>query len=296
MTSQPGSPKCRSAASSHGEIPEDAATRFVRNAGRLPSISVVVSVYNSQETLEELVQRLDVVLQQSAERSEIILVNDGSRDRSWQVAAALAGRYATIRGIDLIQNYGQHNALLAGIRATNSELICTIDDDLQHPPEEIPKLLARVLEGYDVVYGSSQAQQSPLWRRRASQLARLFFKRALSGTMSTKASGFRVFRASLRDTFHGYHLPFVSIDLLLMSATTCASSVEVMHYPRRRGSSGYSVRKLVMHALGIAIGLSVVQLRRRRARLVDRIGSMLSRIIRRPPYVIRATLTSAPGS
>ena len=259
-------------------------------------MSVVVSVYNSQDTLDELVQRLDVVLQQSAACSEIVLVNDGSRDRSWQVVAALVERYATIRGIDLKRNYGQHNALLAGIRAANYELICTIDDDLQHSPEEIPKLLARVLDGYDVIYGSSQAQQSPLWRRRASQLARLLFKHALGGPMSTKASGFRVFRTALRDTFCGYQLPFVSIDLLLMSATTCASSVEVMHYPRRRGSSGYSVRKLVTHALGIAVGLGMVHLRRRCPRLVDRIGSLLSRIIRRPPYVIRATLTSAPGS
>src|ERR1700730_9375241 len=104
-------------------------------------VSVVVPVYNGAATLPELVARLATVLAHCAPRSEIVLVNDGSRDASWQVILELAARDPRVRGIDLMRNYGQHNALLCGIRAAAGAVVVTMDDDLQHPPEEIPKLL-----------------------------------------------------------------------------------------------------------------------------------------------------------
>src|ERR1700730_17146326 len=106
-----------------------------------PSISVVVPVYNSAGSLRELTQRLLAVLAQAASCAEIIFVNDGSRDTSWAVIGELSGASNSMRGIDLMRTYGQHNALLCGLREARYEVTVTIDDDLQHPPEMLPQLL-----------------------------------------------------------------------------------------------------------------------------------------------------------
>src|ERR1700753_209303 len=117
-------------------------------------VSVVVPVYNSAATVGELVERLSAVLAARAPRSEILLGNDGSRDASWQAILAAAAREPRVRGIDLMRNYGQHNALLCGIRAAAGAVVVTLDDDLQHPPEEIPRLLDALTDDVDVVYGT----------------------------------------------------------------------------------------------------------------------------------------------
>jgi len=105
-----------------------------------PGISVVVPAYNSELSLRELARRLEPVLEAAAPRYELILVDDNSRDGTWQVIKDLVRTIPWIRGIHLMRNSGQHNALLCGVRAARHELIVTMDDDLQHPPEEIPKL------------------------------------------------------------------------------------------------------------------------------------------------------------
>src|SRR4051812_20508608 len=102
------------------------------------TISVVVPVFNSEQSLDELVERLASTLEVLAGEHEIILVDDGSRDGSWEVIEKLAVAHRAVRGIQLMRNYGQHNALLAGIRAARFELVATMDDDLQHPPELLP--------------------------------------------------------------------------------------------------------------------------------------------------------------
>src|SRR6478609_959380 len=117
------------------------------------SISIVVPVYNSEAILPLLVQRLEPELDALCWEYEVIFVNDASRDQSWKVIQELSGRYNWVRGINLMRNYGQHNALLCGIRAARNEVVVTMDDDLQHPPEELPKMLAKIQEGYEVVYG-----------------------------------------------------------------------------------------------------------------------------------------------
>src|SRR5438876_9597474 len=133
------------------------------------SLSVVTPVYNSEASVAELCRRLGEVLPRVATQYEIILVNDGSRDRSWEVISKLSSHSPTVRGLSLMRNYGQHNALLCGIRAAKYELIVTMDDDLQHPPEEIPRLLARLEEGFDVVYGAPKTEQNGIVRALASR-------------------------------------------------------------------------------------------------------------------------------
>src|SRR5262245_28272190 len=129
-----------------------------------PSLSAVVPVYNSEPMVATLIQRLVAALTPLAERFEIVLVNDCSRDGSWKAIEAIAAQDPRVRGIDLMRNYGQHNALLAGLRAATGEVIVTLDDDLQNPPEEIPKLLARLREGADVVYGYPEKESHGLLR------------------------------------------------------------------------------------------------------------------------------------
>src|SRR5580698_10199341 len=113
------------------------------------TISVVVPVYNSEPTLVELIQRLTATLRQVGVEYEILLVNDGSRDHSWQTIQQLCGANRRICGISLMRNYGQHNAFLCGIRRARYQVIVTLDDDLQNPPEEIPCLLSKLSEGFD---------------------------------------------------------------------------------------------------------------------------------------------------
>ncbi len=105
------------------------------------SISVVTPVYNGEASVGELCRRLAEVLPRISAQHEVILVNDGSRDRSWETISELCSRSPVVRGLNLMRNYGQHNALLCGIRAAKYDLVVTMDDDLQHPPEEIPRLL-----------------------------------------------------------------------------------------------------------------------------------------------------------
>ena len=128
----------------------------------LTGVSVVVPVYNSGDILPELVRRLGDVLHGTFGFFEVLLIDDGSPDRSWSAICTLAAQCHWVRGISLMRNYGQHNALLCGIRAAKYETIVTMDDDLQHPPEEIPGLLDKLAEGYDVVYGTPPKAQHGL--------------------------------------------------------------------------------------------------------------------------------------
>jgi len=224
------------------------------------SISVVTPVYNGEASIVELCRRLSEVLPQIATQYEIILVNDGSRDRSWEVISELSSHSATVRGLNLMRNYGQHNALLCGIRAAKYELVLTIDDDLQHPPEEIPQLLARLDEGFDVVYGAPKTEQNGLMRALASHITRLALRAAVGSDVAKNVSAFRVFRTQLREAFANYQSPFVSIDVLLTWATTRFGATTVVFQPRHSGSSNYTFTKLVRHALDMMTGFSTAPL------------------------------------
>jgi glycosyltransferase involved in cell wall biosynthesis len=224
------------------------------------SLSVVTPVYNGEASVAELCRRLSEVLPHVATQYEIILVNDGSRDRSWEVISELSSHSATVRGLNLMRNYGQHNALLCGIRAAKYDVIVTIDDDLQHPPEEIPQLLARLQEGFDVVYGAPKAEQNGFLRALASRITRLALNTAIGSDVAKNVSAFRVFRTPLREAFADYQSPFVSIDVLLTWATTRFGAIRVPFQPRHSGSSNYTFTKLVRHALDMMTGFSTAPL------------------------------------
>jgi undecaprenyl-phosphate 4-deoxy-4-formamido-L-arabinose transferase len=224
------------------------------------SISVVVPVYNSQASLPLLIQRLEPVLRSCTSRFEIILVDDCSNDRSWDVIVDLAQRCPWVRGIRLLRNFGQHNALLCGIRAAEQEVTVTLDDDLQNPPEEIPRLLEKLAEGYDVVYGTPNKEQHGLWRDLASQMTKLALQNAMGAGTARSVSAFRAFRTQVREAFADYQGPFVSIDVLLTWGTTNFAAIHVLHDQRRAGVSNYDFRRLITHALNMMTGFSTLPL------------------------------------
>lgn len=224
-------------------------------------LSVVVPVYNSADSIALLISRLSQVLYNISESYEVIFINDGSRDKSWQTIQALSREYPWVTGIDLMRNYGQHNALLCGIRAARYEVIVTMDDDLQQPPEEIPLLLAKLSEGYDVVYGTPQHVSQSFLRWLASQLIRLVLRNVLGHELARQVYPFRAFYTSARDAFANYASPSVSIDVLLTWGATRYAAVPVCYAPRRSSSSTYTFGKLVGHAVDMVTGFSTLPLR-----------------------------------
>lgn len=225
-----------------------------------PSLSVVVPVFNSEAMLPTLVERLQAVLAANAPRYELILVDDASRDGSWEVVRGLARKHAWVKGVGLMRNYGQHNALLCGIRRAAYEVVVTMDDDLQHPPEEIPSLLRKLDEGFDVVYGMPQNERHNLWRYLASRVTKLALQSAMGIESARSVSAFRAFRTKVRDAFETYRGPFVCIDVLLTWGTNRFAAVPVRHEPRAVGPSNYTFGRLLMHALNMTTGFSAVPL------------------------------------
>ena len=223
-------------------------------------ISIVVPVYRGSSTLPDLHRRLDAVLTARGDRYELILVDDGSPDDSWKTITKLASEYCEVRGFRLGRNYGQHAALLAGIRAARFPIIVTIDDDLQNPPEELPNILSALVDGVDVVYGVPTVVQEDVWRRLAGRLARWSLK--VSGVRhAPSVSSFRAFRTDLRRAFDVQIGPAVAIDSLLAWATTRFASVEVVHAEREVGVSNYTAQRLLIFAIDFLTGYSTLPLR-----------------------------------
>jgi glycosyltransferase involved in cell wall biosynthesis len=224
------------------------------------SLSVVVPVYNSAAMLPALVQRLAIELDRQRPY-EVVLVNDGSIDSSWDIITELSATNPRVRGINLMRNYGQHSATLAGVRAARNEVIVTIDDDLQNPPEEIRKLLAKLDEGYDVVYGRPIEGNRGLWRDAVTWLTKLALRAAIGSDIAMKVSGFRAFRAELRQGFATFQGPNPNLDVLLSWSTSRYAATPVHHHPRAEGVSGYTVGSLITHAFNVLTGFSTRPLR-----------------------------------
>lgn len=223
-------------------------------------ISAVVPVFNSAESLPELVERLEATLALAADAHEVILVDDGSRDASWQAIESLARLHPNTHGINLARNFGQHNALLCGVRAARYETVVTLDDDLQNPPEELPLLLA-ALEHHDVVYGVPARMQHGLLRNLASKLTKFTLRTSMGVKSAPEVSAFRAFRRDIRDAFEDFRGSYVSLDVLLTWGTTNFGSVSVAHDERRYGRSNYTLRKLIVHAINMTTGFSTLPLR-----------------------------------
>jgi glycosyltransferase involved in cell wall biosynthesis len=223
-------------------------------------ISVVVPVYNSEKTLPLLYERLAAAMAAIRVPFDIIFVDDGSADRSWDVISSIARDHRAATGIRMMRNYGQHNALLCGIRAARRSIIVTMDDDLQNPPEEIPKLLAKLEEGFHVVYGVPERLQHGFARDLASRVTKLALQNAMGAESAANVSAFRAFRTELRNAFWAYNSPYVCIDVLLTWATRRFGSAKVRHDERAAGRSNYTFGRLFAHAMNMMTGYSTLPL------------------------------------
>lgn len=221
----------------------------------------MVPVYNSAETLAELVNQLGTALPHVAAAYQVILVNDGSRDHSWEVIVRLGQEHPWVQGINLMRNYGQQNALLAGIRGARYPVTVTMDDDLQHPPDQIPLLLEKLAQGYDVVYGTPTVTRQTFWRRVSTRLTRMILRWTTGVETASSGSAFRAFRTQLRQAFENYAGPFVVIDVLLTWGTTRFAATPVRHDPRRKGKSNYGFMQLAILAFDVTTSFSTYPLR-----------------------------------
>lgn len=225
----------------------------------MSDISVIIPVYGGSPTLPALVERLGKSLPAIAEKFEVLLVNDGSPDDSWAVIEGLVKKNAWVRGVNLMRNYGQHNATLCGIREARYEICVTMDQDLQHPPEELPVLLAKLNEGFDVVYGAPRKLPQGFLRN----LMTANIKRLLANVMGVPSvrniSAFRMFRTRLRDAFANFQSPSLTVDVLLSWGTTRFTSVLVDIPSAER--SHYNFPALVKATMLILTGYSTMPLR-----------------------------------
>ncbi|KAA0140533.1 glycosyltransferase family 2 protein [Gimesia chilikensis] len=223
-------------------------------------LSIVVPVYESAETLRGLSERLVAAASQITASFEIIFVDDGSQDKSWQVLSALISENPLIiKGLQLMRNYGQHNALMCGFKHSNGRIIVTLDDDLQNPPEEMYRLYQYLEEtGTDVLYGLPFRRNDGSFRKLASIPIQFFIQKSIG--LPGPVSAYRLIRRPVIDAILCYKLNFTFIDGLISWNTSRISYLEIEHQPRSRGRSGYSIRKLLLHALNIITNFSIFPL------------------------------------
>ena len=255
--------------------------------------SVVIPVYRGEHTLEPLVTRLANVLPACAQEFEILLVNDGSPDHSWDVIEALTRQYPWVRGIKLMRNYGQENATLCGIREARCDVIVTMDDDLQHDPSDLPRLIAKLNEGYDIVYGVPRVRRQVWWKSIFSAIV----KRAISSVMGVKTirdiSAYKAFRAELKQAFDSINSPDVQIDVLLSWSATRFASIEIEEAPRAAGTSNYNLGKLIKVSLLVLTNYTTIPLRI--ASILGFLFTIIGFFVLLYVLVIYFTLGSIPG-
>lgn len=193
--------------------------------------------------------------------AEVLLVVDGSPDDTERVARAEAEHRPYVTVMTLRRNFGQHNALVAGIRSARYEFVVTMDDDRQHPPAEIAKLVTAIRDsGADLVYAVPEKEEHGLLRSASSRWVKRGL--ALAGVANAEIVGaFRIFRTDLREGFAASNDPQVNLDVLLSWTTNRVAKVSALMNLRESGASGYSFRKLVTHTLNMITGYGTVPLR-----------------------------------
>ena len=225
------------------------------------SLSIVIPCFRSAATLPALLGGIAEAVPAGARPYEVILVVDDDRDDTWAVATTLAGTDPAVRALRLSRNYGQHNAIVAGIRAARHDVIVTMDDDLQHPPEQIPVLLDALSQQTDLVYGVAEQEEHRALRSLASRSVKWVLARTLGFRDARAVSAFRAFRAHLRPAFDRVEGPHASIDVTLTWATARIAAVTVQMRQREQGKSGYTLRGLLRHTGNMVLGFSTAPLR-----------------------------------
>ncbi|MBI3622012.1 MAG: glycosyltransferase [Nitrospirae bacterium] len=226
-----------------------------------PAVSVVIPVYNEEEVLEELFTRLTSVMDATGRPYEILFTNDGSRDRSGALLHAFYQRRPShVRVIDFNGNFGQHMAVMAALERARGDVVVTLDADLQNPPEEIPKLLAAIQQGHDVVGSYRRHRQDSWFRRAASAVLNRVRERITRIRMKDQGCMLRAYRRHIVEQITASQETSTFIPALAVSYAASATEVEVEHAPRKAGLSKYRLYDLIRLNFDLMTGFSVVPL------------------------------------
>ena len=234
-------------------------------------LSVVIPVYRSRDTLGPLIHGLAATLDSLSLEYEVVCVEDSSPDDSWQTLCDIRRQYPDrIVAVQLMRNFGQHNALMCGFRHSRGALVITMDDDLQNPPEEIPKLVHAIEnDGLDLVYGGDGEKKHKPWRNLGSAVVRGFYRIVFHS--SVNLTSFRIIRRQLLDSIFTYGLNFTFVDGLLAWNSERIGEVQVEHKEREQGRSGYSIPRLLRLAFNLFTNFSLIPLQ-----FVSGVGSVVA--------------------
>jgi glycosyltransferase involved in cell wall biosynthesis len=226
-----------------------------------PALSIVIPVYNGARSIGELVAALEGLAVPGGH--EIVLVNDCSPDDSLAVCRGLvAGARVPITLVDLARNFGEHNAVMAGLRQARGQHIITMDDDLQNPPSEVLRLLEFAQSsGKDVVYTYYGHKEHAFWRNLGSRFTNRVADWLLDKPKGLYLSSFRCMTQFVAREIIRYEGPFPYVDGLILQVTQSIGRVEVQHLPRAHGGSNYTLRRLVRLWLNMVVNFSVMPLR-----------------------------------
>jgi undecaprenyl-phosphate 4-deoxy-4-formamido-L-arabinose transferase len=226
-------------------------------------VSAIIPVYNEEANLPELNQRLTRALDSIGRPWEVVYIDDGSADRSLEILSALSSQDSRIRVVEFNRNYGQHAAVFAGLSQSLGAIVVTLDADLQNPPEEIPKLVAKMEEGYDVVGSVRKNRQDPIFRRIASRLVNRLTRsgnRAAQG-MTDYGCMLRAYSRNVVDQISQCKELSSFIPVLAMMYAKKTTEVEVEHAERSRGTSKYGLLQLLKLQTDLMTGFSFLPLR-----------------------------------
>jgi undecaprenyl-phosphate 4-deoxy-4-formamido-L-arabinose transferase len=225
-----------------------------------PYISIVIPVYNEEGNLRSLFDRLYPVMEQTGRAFEIIFTDDGSRDRSLAILKELANNHSGVKVVEFNGNFGQHMAILAAFEKSSGDIVITLDADLQNPPEEIPKLIAEVEKGHDVVGTIRQKRQDSLFRKAASRIVNITTNKMTGMRMSDYGCMLRAYHRNVVDNINRCQESTTFIPALAQTFAANPSEVEVAHAERAEGESKYSLYKLIRLNFDLMTGFSVVPL------------------------------------
>lgn len=208
-------------------------------------IAIIIPCYNSEKMLEEVVKETSRYLDKLANcEYEFVLVNDCSKDATFECIKRLTRCFPNIKGIDLARNAGQHNALLAGLRVAEGDYFIGMDDDMQTHPSQIKKLVKRLEEGYDIVYGSYPSKKTTLFRKIGSWFNNITVAKLIGKPKEMKVSSFWIIRKFVRDEIITYNSSFTNLQGLFLRTSGKITNVPIEHFERKLGKSNYTIKKL----------------------------------------------------
>ena len=225
-----------------------------------PYLSIVVPVYNEELNLLPLLERLYPAVVSTGRTFEILFTNDGSRDRSLEILRRMVDQYPGVKVIEFNGNFGQHMAILAAFEMSQGQIVITLDADLQNPPEEIPRLVAEIEKGYDVVGTIRQKRQDSLFRKLASRIVNITTNKMTGMKMSDYGCMLRAYHRNVIENINRCGESTTFIPALAQTFASNPTEIEVAHAERAAGESKYSLYKLIRLNFDLMTGFSVVPL------------------------------------